>query len=189
MVTRISNQEIINFLTGQKQQLANLLDGIATAGQSLDQSQWRAISRGLTDAPEYKGALDLTRSLRKDQDQLARDLSLATRPNSRMERADKGRHMLEFNRNLHDDSQNPTVEIFFLLKQVDSLNESIAQAQIRATFRAEDVFFEEWMENRPQSPLEIGQNIARLVLESCGGALQRLQGVFSGVMHNNTHRQ
>jgi hypothetical protein len=78
--------------------------------------------------------------------------------------------------------------MFFLLKQVDNLDKAIGEAQIRATFRAEDVSFEEWMENRPQSPLEIGQNIARLVLESCAGALQRLQGVFSGVMHNNNPR-
>ncbi len=71
------------------------------------------------------------------------------------------------------------------MKQVDNLDKAIGEAQIRATFEAEDVSFEEWMKNRPQSPLEIGQNIARLVLESCGGALQGFRGFFSGVMDNN----
>jgi hypothetical protein len=149
METGISNQEIINFLTGQKQQLANLLDGIATEGQSLDQSQWRAISRGLRDAPEYQGALDLTRSLRNEEDKLARDFSQA----SFIERADISGRMLAFEKKLYDDSQNPTVKIFFLLKQLDSLNESIGEAQIRATFKLNEVSFEEWMKNRPPSPL------------------------------------
>jgi hypothetical protein len=197
MVTTISNQEIIKFLNGKKQELADLLngivreelDGIVEEEQSLDQSQWRAISRGLRNAPEYQGAVDLTRSLRNEEDKLKRDLSLATRPNSRMERADIGRRMLEFNRNLHDDSQNPTVKIFFLLKQLDSLNESIGEAQIRATFKVNEVSFEEWMKKRPPSPLEISQKIADLVLESCGNALQGLRGFLSGVMHNNNPRQ
>jgi hypothetical protein len=193
MVTTISNQEIIKFLNGKKQELADLLngivreelDGIVEEEQSLDQSQWRAISRGLRNAPEYQGAVDLTRSLWQEEQQLIRG---ASRANSPAERQDINRRMFEFNEKLDNDSQNPIVKMFFLLKQVDNLDKAIGEAQIRATFRAEDVSFEEWMENRPQSPLEIGQNIARLVLESCAGALQRLQGVFSGVMHNNNPR-
>jgi hypothetical protein len=188
MVTRISNQEIINFLTGQKQKLANLLEGIATEEQSLDQSQWRAISRGLRNAPEYQGAVDLTRSLRNEQDQLARDFSQA---NSSTKRSDIRGRITQFNEKLDNDSQNPIVQMFKLLESIDFFDKEIAQAQLRVQFQRSfaDSDFEQWMRNRPPSPLEISKKIADLVLESCGNALQGLHRLVSGVMHNNNSRQ
>jgi hypothetical protein len=188
METGISDQEIINFLTGQKQQLAKLLDGIATAGQSLDQSQWRAISRRLREAPEYQGAVDLTRSLRKEQDQLARDFYQA---NSSTKRSDIRGRITQFNEKLDNDSQNPIVQMFKLLESIDFFDKEITQAQLRVQFQRSfaDSDFEKWMKNRHSSPLEISQKIAGLVLESCGNALQGLRGFLGGVMHNNNPRQ